>query len=110
MDAIDQYGAVSDIVASAMAEGALALSKADISLSVTGIAGPQGGTKDKPVGLVYLSIAKNNTDAIIKKYIFAGWQDLQTNKLETCFEALSIPSALAIFATSEAEFARLKNF
>ena len=75
MDAIDQYGAVSDIVASAMAEGALALSKADISLSVTGIAGPQGGTKDKPVGLVYLSIAKNNTDAIIKKYIFAGSRD-----------------------------------
>lgn len=75
MDAIDKYGAVSDIVASAMAEGALALSKADISLSVTGIAGPQGGTKDKPVGLVYLSIAKNNTDAIIKKYIFAGSRD-----------------------------------
>ena len=75
MDAIEQFGAVSDIVASAMAEGALALSKADISLSVTGIAGPKGGTKDKPVGLVFLSIAKINTDALIKKYIFAGSRD-----------------------------------
>ena len=75
MDAIEQFGAVSDVVASAMAEGALALSKADISLSVTGIAGPKGGTKDKPVGLVFLSIAKINTDALIKKYIFAGSRD-----------------------------------
>ena len=72
MNAINEFGSVSDVVAAAMAEGALALSKAELSLSVTGIAGPEGGTKNKPVGLVYLSLAKNNSDAVIKRYIFAG--------------------------------------
>lgn len=74
-DAIAEFGAVSDIVAAAMAEGALAHSGSDIAISVTGVAGPNGGTKDKPVGLVYLSLAENNEDAVIKRYIFAGTRD-----------------------------------
>jgi len=71
-DAIADHGAVSDIVASAMAEGALAQSEADIAISVTGIAGPGGGTKQKPVGLVYMALAQTGTDALVKRYIFAG--------------------------------------
>jgi nicotinamide-nucleotide amidase len=52
---IGRYGAVSAEVAVAMASGALAASIADLSVSVTGVAGPSGGTVDKPVGLVHLA-------------------------------------------------------
>lgn len=54
---IETYGAVSPQVASAMALGAIAHSKADLAVALTGIAGPTGGTEEKPVGLVYLGIA-----------------------------------------------------
>ena len=49
---LESYGAVSEPVAKAMVEGVVKLSKADVSISVTGIAGPGGGTKEKPVGTV----------------------------------------------------------
>ncbi len=55
---IAQYGAVSEPVVCAMAEGALAHSMAQIAVAVTGIAGPSGATTDKPVGLVWLAIAQ----------------------------------------------------
>lgn len=57
---IEQFGAVSSEVAAAMAEGAKKISGADYALAVTGIAGPDGGTVEKPVGLVYVSLAGPN--------------------------------------------------
>ncbi len=57
-DLIDNHGAVSREVAEAMALGALANSYADIAIAVTGVAGPGGGTSEKPVGLVHLAAAR----------------------------------------------------
>lgn len=56
-DLLREYGAVSEEVARAMAQGALKHSRAQLAIAVTGIAGPGGGSKDKPVGLVYIAIA-----------------------------------------------------
>ena len=57
---IEQFGAVSPETASAMAVGVKDLAHTDIGLGVTGIAGPTGGTTEKPVGLIYIGIAGNN--------------------------------------------------
>lgn len=60
---IDAHGAVSEPVAKAMAEGALTHSRAQLSVSVTGIAGPDGGSEGKPVGLVWFGVAKAGESA-----------------------------------------------
>jgi nicotinamide-nucleotide amidase len=56
-----QHGAVSEAVARAMAEGAIRNSTAQLSIAVTGIAGPGGGTEEKPVGLVHIAAARAGT-------------------------------------------------
>ena len=70
---IEKHGAVSAEVAEAMAHGAIKNSKADIAVAVTGVAGPGGGTKKKPVGLVYIAAAsKHYPEAIVIKHNFKG--------------------------------------
>ena len=66
---IDKYGAVSPECCKAMVKNLAKLSKSKINISITGIAGPNGGTKLKPVGLVYIGI-KNNNKILITKYVF----------------------------------------
>ncbi len=70
MEMIRQFGAVSPQVAAAMAEGALQNSHAQISVAVTGIAGPGGGNKEKPVGLVYLAAAGRKGHTLSRKCLF----------------------------------------
>ena len=67
---LDTYGAVSEQVARAMAEGALQSSEADLAVSVTGIAGPEGGTPDKPVGLVHFAAARRGGPVIHREQRF----------------------------------------
>ena len=66
---IRKFGAVSQEVAAAMAEGVRAISRTDIGLSVTGIAGPTGGTEEKPVGLVYIGIS-DSRGTLVNKHNF----------------------------------------
>ena len=66
---IQKYGAVSHECCSAMVNNLSKISKANINISITGIAGPKGGTKQKPVGLVYIGIKKGNKSQIFK-YLF----------------------------------------
>ncbi len=65
---ITKHGAVSYETCSAMVKNLNKISKTDISVSVTGIAGPKGGSKQKPVGLVYIGIKKGNKILIKKNY------------------------------------------
>ena len=69
---LTEYGAVSEQVAAAMAEGAAKTSGADVGLSTTGIAGPDGGTADKPVGLVYLGLYIPGKGTATKKLTMTG--------------------------------------
>lgn len=69
-DLIRDRGAVSREVALAMAEGALKHSRADIAVAVTGIAGPDGGTVDKPVGLVHVAAARRDGPRLHEEHRF----------------------------------------
>ncbi|PLW77594.1 CinA family protein [Cohaesibacter celericrescens] len=69
---IKQCGAVSEEVVRAMAEGAIYYSNADFAVAVTGIAGPAGGSADKPVGLVHFAVSSKHYPQIHRKKIFAA--------------------------------------
>ena len=70
-DLITKYGAVSEIVVHSMAKKSLEIVNSDVSIAVTGIAGPTGGSIDKPVGLVWVGIGTKEK-IITKKYQFNG--------------------------------------
>lgn len=72
MDLIRAHGAVSAPVARAMADGALARSRAALSAAVTGVAGPGGGSEAKPVGLVFVAAARRGHDTVVERHVFAG--------------------------------------
>jgi nicotinamide-nucleotide amidase len=87
-----RVGAVSEEVARHMAEAALERSGAGLALSCTGIAGPGGGTAEKPVGLVHLAGARQGGPAVARRHVFGG--DRAAIRLATLREALRIAHSL----------------
>ena len=69
---IAAHGAVSAETAAAMAKGAIARAPVDLAVSVTGVAGPGGGSTDKPVGLVFLGIARKDGASRVERRVFPG--------------------------------------
>ena len=67
---IEQHGAVSEPVAQAMVEGARIRARSTYALATTGIAGPSGGSPEKPVGTVYIAFAAAGSETIVKKFFF----------------------------------------
>lgn len=91
---IARVGAVSEEVAAAMAEGALEHSHADIAVSVTGVAGPSGGSAEKPVGLVWLGLARRGWSAKAERHLFPG--DRGAIRLASVAEAFRLIRTAAI--------------
>jgi nicotinamide-nucleotide amidase len=85
---IEEHGAVSEVVARAMAEGALERSPADLTVAVTGIAGPGGGSETKPVGLVHLAVSRRGHATKHARAVFAG--DRTEIRLATVDRALDM--------------------
>lgn len=83
---LEQFGAVSEECAAAMAEGALEHSRADIAVSVTGIAGPGGGSSDKPVGTVCFAWSLRKQAPRTARVVFEG--DRQSVRKQTILMAL----------------------
>ena len=88
---IMKHGAVSYETCLSMVKNLNRISKTNISVSVTGIAGPKGGTKQKPVGLVFIGIKKDNK-TLVKKYLFK-------NKKRSSIQRASVNKALNLILT-----------
>ena len=82
-ETLEKYGAVSEQTAKEMASGLLKQTGYDIAVGITGIAGPAGGSKEKPVGLAYVGIANNNNDVIVKKILMPSF--LPRKFMKFCF-------------------------
>ncbi len=81
-------GAVDDDVAREMAEGAMSKAGVDVAVAVTGIAGPDGGSPAKPVGLVYIAAARRDAETLCERHVFPG--DRQEVRAATVEAALRL--------------------
>jgi nicotinamide-nucleotide amidase len=86
--ALEEHGAVSEVVARAMAEGAVQASGSDHALATTGIAGPGGGTEAKPVGTVFIALASKTGETFVKRLRYAS--DRETFKFLVTQTALDL--------------------
>jgi PncC family amidohydrolase len=87
LETLIDHGAVSKETVLAMARGVRHLLGTDVAVSITGIAGPTGGTPEKPVGLVYIGLAAEDAESA-EKHIWAG--DRESNKAQTAEAALKL--------------------
>ncbi len=90
-ETLDKYGAVSEQTAREMAAGTAAAAEADVGLSTTGIAGPGGGTDEKPVGLVYTGCSVRG-NVTVRKCMFSGTRQQIRNSAVTAVLELLIES------------------
>lgn len=88
-DTLRQYGAVSEQTAQEMALGALRAVPADYALATTGIAGPDGGTAEKPVGLVYIALARKNGETQVRRLLLQNRERAFVRHV-TCLNALDM--------------------
>jgi nicotinamide-nucleotide amidase len=93
-ETLQKHGAVSAETAAAMARGALARSRADLVIAITGIAGPSGGSVDKPVGLVYFTAAARDGRVLAREKKF-GDIGRAAVRAKSVLEALSMLESLA---------------
>ena len=88
---LEKHGAVSSPVAEAMAAGVMEKLAADIAVSTTGIAGPGGGTKEKPVGLVFIGLARRGKPVIAREFRFTGnRKEIRMAASQTAFEMIQL--------------------
>ena len=85
-ETLDKYGAVSEQTATEMAEGVLKLGESDVSVAVTGIAGPTGGTTEKPVGLVYIGVSGKNGTYVYKNIFNGNRDEVRKQTVSAAFE------------------------
>lgn len=86
---LDAFGAVSEQTVAEMAEGAMAKSGSDVAVSVSGIAGPGGGTAEKPVGLVYVGFACKDSATKTYKLLLSGDRDsVRRQTVENVFDII----------------------
>ncbi|MGZ8236850.1 MAG: CinA family protein [Methylobacter sp.] len=86
---LDKYGAVSMETATEMAAGALEYSDADVAVAVTGIAGPDGGTPDKPVGTVFIAWAhKNGAAKVVRKQFTGNRRKIRAQTVKSAVEGM----------------------
>ncbi len=87
---LEAHGAVSELVARAMAQGALVHSRASLAISITGIAGPGGGSQAKPVGLVHLASLRKGGEPVCRQMLYGdlGRVGVRAAALETAMEML----------------------
>jgi PncC family amidohydrolase len=86
-ETLEQHGAVSAETCLAMADGARRRYRADLALAITGIAGPDGGTADKPVGLTFVAVADAQR-SVVRQHVWHG--DRQANKVASARAALEL--------------------
>lgn len=89
-ETIAAQGAVSEATARAMAEGALAASRAGVAVSVTGVAGPDGGSAEKPVGLVWFGCARRGGATVVREERFGaiGRENVRMASVSTALDLL----------------------
>ncbi len=91
-ETLDNYGAVSAEIATEMAAGALAHSEADMAVAVTGIAGPDGGALEKPVGTVFIAWAdKNGKSRVVKMQFSGNRREIRAQTVKSAVEGVASP-------------------
>ena len=85
---INKYGAVSEEVSKLMSKNLSKISKSDLSISTTGIAGPSGATKNKPIGLIFITFTFKKKTYTFKKKLYGSRSKIQKDAVDLCFKEI----------------------